>query len=103
MSTFEIKRDTEDVYGIRLWDGQCLWFSSREERDIAFLLMQQGGYMIDVLEFIGYSETYVINKLKENHEYFLLEVNGDSFDRIYFNKYEIVFINERCTTFHIIK
>ena len=40
MSTFEIKRDTEDVYGIRLWDGQCLWFNSREERDIAFLLMQ---------------------------------------------------------------
>lgn len=40
MSAFEIKRDTEDIYGIRLWDGQCLWFNSREERDIAFLLMQ---------------------------------------------------------------
>ena len=40
MSAFEIKRDTEDVYGIRLWDGQCLWFNSREERDIAFLLIQ---------------------------------------------------------------
>lgn len=57
--------------------------------------------MINVLEFIGYSETYVINKLKENHKAFLLEVNGDSFDRIYFDKYEIVFINERCEIFHI--
>lgn len=58
--------------------------------------------MIDVLEFIGYSETYVIDKLRENHKHFLLEVNGDSFDRIYFDKYEIVFINERCALFHII-
>ena len=40
MSAFEIKRDTEDVYGIRLWDGQCLWFATREERDAAYLMLQ---------------------------------------------------------------
>lgn len=40
MAAFEIKRDTEEVYGIRLWGGQCLWYKTREERDLAFLMLQ---------------------------------------------------------------
>lgn len=40
MSTFEINRDTEKVYAIKIWGGQCLWFATREERDAAYLMLQ---------------------------------------------------------------
>ena len=40
MSTFEINRDTEKVYAIKMWGGQCLWFATREERDAAYLMLQ---------------------------------------------------------------
>lgn len=39
-TVFEIKRDTETVYGIKTVSGACLWYNSREERDNAYLDMQ---------------------------------------------------------------
>jgi hypothetical protein len=39
-TVFEIKRDTETVYGIKTVSGACLWFSDRDSRDEKFLEMQ---------------------------------------------------------------
>jgi hypothetical protein len=39
-TTFEIKRDTEMVYGIKTVKGTCLWFDDRDSRDEKFLEMQ---------------------------------------------------------------
>ena len=40
MSTFEINRDTEKVYAIKMWGGQCLWFATRKVRYTAYLMLQ---------------------------------------------------------------
>lgn len=40
MSTFEVKRDKRTVYGIRLVSGVCLWFDTRNDRDMYFLMAQ---------------------------------------------------------------
>lgn len=39
-TVFEIKRDTETVYGIKTVSGACLWFNDRDSRDKKFLEMQ---------------------------------------------------------------
>lgn len=39
-TVFEIKRDTETVYGIKTVSGACLWFTDRDSRDEKFLEMQ---------------------------------------------------------------
>lgn len=39
-TVFEIKRDTETVYGIKTVSGACLWFNDRDSRDKKFLDMQ---------------------------------------------------------------
>ena len=39
-TVFEIKRDTETVYGIKTVTGACLWFYDRDSRDEKFLEMQ---------------------------------------------------------------
>lgn len=39
-TVFEIKRETETVYGIKTVSGACIWYNSREERDNAYLDMQ---------------------------------------------------------------
>lgn len=39
-TTFEIKRETGKIYGIKTVSGSCLWFKNRDARDIAFLRMQ---------------------------------------------------------------
>lgn len=38
---FEIERDTERVFGIITVSGRAIWFNTREERDIAYLEMQE--------------------------------------------------------------
>lgn len=42
MTTFEttVARTNETKYGIRLISGVCLWFDTRDERDMYFLLNQ---------------------------------------------------------------
>lgn len=52
---------------------------------------------IDGLLFLGKSEDYAINILREHHKYFMLESHEDSFDYIYWDKYRFVFINRICT------
>lgn len=37
---FEIKRETETVYGIKTVKGTCIWFNDRDSRDKKFLEMQ---------------------------------------------------------------
>lgn len=39
-TVFEIKRDTEIIYGIKTVSGSCLWFTDRDTRDIKYLEMQ---------------------------------------------------------------
>lgn len=39
-TVFEIKRNTETVYGIKTVNGNCLWFHDRDSRDKRFLEMQ---------------------------------------------------------------
>ena len=42
MTTFEVlaKNTNEIKYGVRLVNGTCIWFDSRDERDMYFLLNQ---------------------------------------------------------------
>ena len=42
MTTFEttVARTNETKYGIRLASGACIWFDTREDRDMYFLLNQ---------------------------------------------------------------
>ena len=42
MTTFETQERVtkETKYGVRLLNGTCIWFDTRDERDIYFLLNQ---------------------------------------------------------------
>ena len=42
MTTFEttVARTNETKYGIRLVSGVCIWFDTRDDRDMYFLLNQ---------------------------------------------------------------
>lgn len=42
MTTFELEANSKHphIYGIRLYNGRCLWYNTREDRDEAFLNLQ---------------------------------------------------------------